>query len=504
MSRGGGRKTALQDGDSSRRTRPGGLSVRLILATVLILLSIAVLETARFGVTISRFEVGRTPAVAYAKPDADGPLVVVAHGFAGSQQMMQGYALPLARAGYRIFAFDFEGHGRHPVPMSGDVSAIEGTTRLLVQQTGQVVDDVSTGAGPVALVGHSMATDILVRVATDRDDIGPLVLISAFSNAVGPAAPDDLLLVTGSWEPRLLDFALEAVRMVDPDAGHGDTVESGGVSRRSVVAPFAEHVSVLHSRAGRGEAVAWLDRAYGRDSNVTILPTGWAILGLMAGIVLIFRPVSRLLPQRAGLAQSLTLGRTALILALPLLLAPLVAVSIDIKTLPVLVADYLALHMLIYGALQLALLRYWQVPAGPLNWPAFALLLAACAIFGMALDRYAANFWPTSERAWIIAAMMIGALPYMIADATLTYGQTILGRAMTRAAFLLSLGIAVALDFEGLFFLILIAPVMVLFYLVFGTMGRDAARRAGPLASGLATGLVLAWALGVSFPLFQG
>ena len=66
------------------------------------------------------------------------------------------------------------------------------------------------------------------------------------------------------------------------------------------------------------------------------------------------------------------------------------------------------------------------------------------------------------------------------------------------------LPIAVALDFEGLFFLILIAPVMVLFYLVFGTMGRDSARRAGPLASGLATGLVLAWALGVSFPLFQG
>ena len=232
MSRAGGRKTALQDGDSSRRTRPGGLSVRLILATVLILLSLAVLETARFGVTISRFEVGRTPAVAYAKADADGPLVVVAHGFAGSQQMMQGYALPLARAGYRVVAFDFEGHGRHPVPMSGDVSAIEGTTRLLVQQTGQIVDDVSNGAGPVGLVGHSMATDILVRVAADRDDIGPLVLISAFSNAVGPAAPDDLLLVTGAWEPRLLDFALEAVRMVDPDAGHGNTVESGGVSRR--------------------------------------------------------------------------------------------------------------------------------------------------------------------------------------------------------------------------------------------------------------------------------
>ena len=49
----------------------------------------------------------------------------------------------------------------------------------------------------------------------------------------------------------------------------------------------------------------------------------------------------------------------------------------------------------------------------------------------------------------------------------------------------------------------LIAPVMVLFYLVFGSMGREVSRRSGPMAAGLALGLVLAWALGVSFPLFQ-
>jgi hypothetical protein len=34
-------------------------------------------------------------------------------------------------------------------------------------------------------------------------------------------------------------------------------------------------------------------------------------------------------------------------------------------------------------------------------------------------------------------------------------------------------------------------------------MGRMAGWRAGPLAPGLALGLVLAWALGVSFPLFE-
>ena len=77
-------------------------------------------------------------------------------------------------------------------------------------------------------------------------------------------------------------------------------------------------------------------------------------------------------------------------------------------------------------------------------------------------------------------------------------------RILVRTAFLVSLGIAVALDFSDLFFLIMIALVLVLFYLVFGTMGRDVAARVGPLAPGLALGVVLAWALGVSFPLFSG
>jgi len=54
-----------------------------------------------------------------------------------------------------------------------------------------------------------------------------------------------------------------------------------------------------------------------------------------------------------------------------------------------------------------------------------------------------------------------------------------------------------------LFVLLLIAPVLVLFFVIFGPMGRHVAQRAGPLAPGLALGVVLGWALGVSFPLFQ-
>lgn len=454
------------------------------------------------GVAVTSVEAGRTPVTLYAQPDATGPAVILAHGFAGSEQMMQGYALPLARAGYRVHAFEFLGHGRHPDPMSGDVTSVDGTTRLLVDQTLSVIDAIGPQDAPLALVGHSMATDILARVANRRPDVGPVVLISPFSQAVDATTPADLLLISGAWEPRLRAFALGAARMVDPRAVENQTVGADGILRRAAVAPFSEHVSVLHSRVARAETLAWLDRAYGRGSDVAILPTGWAILALLGGLVLLFRPVARVLPVVQQPDRRLSRGRLACVILLPAAVAPLVAVPLNPSFLPVLVADYLGLHLLVFGGLQLAMLVFWKVPMGRPSGRGLAVLLLGCAVFGLALDRYAANFWPTPDRLVVIAILTVGAVPFMVADAMLTAKASVLRRLALRAGFLASLGVAVALDFEGLFFLMLIAPVMILFYLVFGTMGRDTARRVGPLSSGLVLGFVLAWALGASFPLF--
>ena len=92
----------------------------------------------------------------------------------------------------------------------------------------------------------------------------------------------------------------------------------------------------------------------------------------------------------------------------------------------------------------------------------------------------------------------------MLADALATDGgrAPLWQRIALRVGFLASLGLAVALDFEGLFFLIMIAPVIVLFYALYGLVGRWVAARQGAMAAGIGLGLCLAWALGVSFPLF--
>lgn len=480
----------------------GGMDLRAVLAVVLVVVSVALLEWVRVGVQVTPFQVGDTPGVIYAQRQADGPAVVVAHGFAGSQQMMQGFALPLARAGYRVYAFDFMGHGRNAVPMSGDVSSVQGTTRLLVEQTRAVMDFADAGGAPVALLGHSMATDVLVRAAEGRADVGPIVLVSAFSRMLDGRFPKDVLLITGAWEAGLRGFALKAAQMVDPAAVEGETVQAGQVVRRAVAAPFSEHVAVLQSRVARGEAVAWLDRAYGRNSTVTIWPQGWAILGVLIGLVLLFRPVVRRLAVRPCTPVTLMGRQFAAVVGVPLIAAPLIAVPLEPDFVPVLVADYLGLHLLVFGGLQLGLLWFWGGLPLRFDWRGFAVLGVWLVLFGLALDRYAANFWPTAERFWIILVLAVGAVPYMVADAVLAHGMRRGRRIAMRAGFLVSLGIAVALNFTGLFFLIMIAPVLVLFYLLFGPMARVTAGRGGPMAAGLALGLMLAWALGVSFPLF--
>jgi pimeloyl-ACP methyl ester carboxylesterase len=481
----------------------------LVLAGLSAIVAIWQLERQRAGLEMTQQAVGATPVTRVAQPGADGPLVVVAHGFAGSRQMMQAYSHDLARAGYRVWAFDFEGHGRHPVPMSGDVDSLDGTTRMLVEQTRSVVAAARQDEGwdgKLALLGHSMATDIIIRTALQDERVGPLVAISAFSEAVTATEPKTMLLISGQWEPGLRGFARDAVAMVEAEAGAGDTARADGVTRRAVVAPLTEHVAVLHSRNGRAEAVDWLDAAYGRSSDVDVRATGPWLLALMFSIVALAWPLARFLPDTAPpVPRPLGAAGFAAVLAVPALLVPLVAVQVEVTVLPVLVADYLALHLALYGILQLAIL--WGVglrPGGFRPLAVLALLVWGLGVFGFALDRYGANFWPTPERLTIIAALALGTLPFMLADATLTCGgrAPLWQRLAARIVFLGSLVLAVLLDTERLFFLAMIAPVILLFFLIYGLMGRWVAARAGAASAGVALGLILAWALGVSFPLF--
>jgi len=488
------------------------------LSLLLIALSVWQLEGDRAGLTIAPLNVeGGTPATLFLR-DGGGaaPVVVIAHGFAGSRQLMDPFALTLAQAGYVVASFDFEGHGRNPRPMSGDVSTIDGTTRLLMNETARVARAALAhprADGRLAYLGHSMASDIVVRQALSDPPGDAVIAISMFSEAVTDDAPRNLLVIAGEWETMLAEEALKALRLADPQASAGEIVgdPAQGTGRRAVIAPKVEHVGVLYSVTALKAGRDWLDASFERSSAGPVAQRGGWIAALLLATVALAWPLARWLPSGAGPAVPPLSARRVVIAALaPALLVPLALAPVEIRVLPVLVADYLVLHLGLYGLMTLALVWYWNQLQGQFAariwWIAAAVAVFGIVVLGGVLDRYVASFLPHSGRMVIIAGLALGAMPFLLADGILTQG----GRArlwhvvLVRVGFLASLGLAVALNFEALFFLLIILPVIVLFFLLFGTISGWVGRRTGlPAAGGLGLGLVLAWALGVTFPMFD-
>lgn len=489
----------------------------LVLALIASFWSVWQLESARTGLEITSLSIGTTPATVTRLPNiTSAPVVVIAHGFAGSRHLMEGFALTLARVGYIVVSYDLLGHGRNPVPMSGDVSYVMGTTLVLMDELARVSDAALAlpGAdGRLALLGHSMASDIVVRQAVRDPRVGAVIAVSMFSLAVTKDQPRNLLIITGEWEAMLAHEAEKALRLADPAAVLGETVGDPvqGTARRAVLAPNVEHVSVLYSRTTLTEARDWLNASFGRNGTGDVPARGGWIALLLVSVVALGWPLAGALRRfRADVPPpDLPRGKFLVAILVPALATPLILWPLDVRFLPVLVADYLAMHFALFGLLALALVAAFGGlrRGGVLTALALAVPVAlfGIALFGGALDRYAASFVPVAGRIPVVLAMAAGAVPFMLADAMLTEGgRAPIWRAITvRGLALASLGLAVALDFEGLFFLIIILPIILLFFLLFGTVsgwiGRATWR---PAAAGVGLGLFLAWALAVTFPLF--
>jgi hypothetical protein len=524
--------------ERSQRLLQGLIGLAAVAAIAIALVS---LWRADRGVETERAWLGPTPVTVH-RPAAsvgtdtrrgteqsDGlPVVVIAHGFAGSQQLMQAYAVTLARNGYLAVTFDFYGHGRNLQPLSGDVTDVEGATRFLLEQTGAVVDYAlalpDAGQG-LALLGHSMASDIIVRYAGSEPRVDATVAISMFSPAVTADSPENFLVIVGNLEGFLKDEALRVLSLVSdaPQAGVTYGRFDDGSARRAVFAPAVEHVGVLYSPTALRESVEWLGRAFDRPADSGYVDNrGPAIVLLLSGLLLLAWPLSQLLPRVVDPARGLDPGWRELLPAalLPALATPLLLVAFPADFLGALVGGYLAVHFGLYGLITagfcLWLRRRREREPGatgsgrrPLAavLAAVAATLYAAGAIGLAMDHYVTSFAVTSPRLPLLALMLGGTLVYFLADEWLTRGPHVPRGAhlLTRFCFLLSLGLAVALSLEELFFLLIIAVVIIPWFLIYGLIGGWVYRATGdPLISALPSAVAFGWTLAVVFPQLSG
>ena len=469
-------------------------------------------EAAKDGVhTVERF-VGSTPITVYSAEDPDGPLAIIAHGFSGSRAMMQVLAFTLAQAGYHVAALDFPGHGDHLGRLSSNFTLLDAATRQLENTISAVIDAELARAGrqaPVALIGHSMSTDVIVRLAARDPRVGPLVAISMYSDAITATSPRQMLAVSGEFEVGLRNAALEAARLVDMRASEDEIVESadGRVRRGALVAPGVEHVGVLYSSITYDATVDWLDAAYGRPGvdGRTPISLGWPILLTLAGGFALFWPISRLLgPSAAAATRSSTPWAAVLV---PPIFTPIMIWPLTGTLIPMPGMNYLTAHLAVYGLLALALL--WRAGIRPAldGWRTPLLLIVyAIGAIAVLIDWTFSDFLPSAERLLPLVGIALGAIPFMIADSLLLKTRDVPWwlRFATRFLYFGSLIAGLSLVPETRLIIGFFFPVLILFFLVFGLMARWLeTRQPAPTMTGAAQGILLAYALASTVPLIE-
>ncbi len=481
---------------------------RLVAALALGIATLALfqLEAARAPVSMERVTLAGSPATVY-RADGAGPapLAVVAHGFAGSRQMMEAISLTLAGSGMTVVAFDFVGHGRNGALLSPEVTAIDGTTAQLIAQTRAVTEAaraLPAAEAPVVLVGHSMATDVAIRAAEALPDISAIVAISMYSEAITPDYPQRLLMVAGAWEDRLRRAGLEALHQIDAAAGEGRTVRAGAVIRRAIAAPNVEHVGVLYSPVTLAETQRWIAEAIGAPFSNALARTGPWIPILLAALVALSWALAATLGPAVAPPARLT-GRRLLALALlPALPALAAAVFITQPVAGMQGFVRLAAFFGLWGLVQLGLLWRWGIAPGAPRVGAALLLLGWALVFALALDRYGAAFVPAGPRIVALAVLAVGALAFALADALVAARAALWQRWLLRVGPLLTLSLAMAAAPTGLGLMFTVLPVYLLFFVVYGTAGGFVARRSSPETAGVALGLIWAWSIAASLPLF--
>lgn len=241
-----------------------------VVGAILLLVSLVGLARAQDGGEVRSADVAGIPVRLYSA-GPESPTVIVAHGFAGSAQLMEPLALGLRQAGFTVVSLDFPGHGANPdvLPFSGDVrtASWDALTAPLAEVLDWTALQPEVDRDRIALLGHSMGAGAVVAFAvSDAVSDGRVSATVALSLPTAedvpdgePAVPRDLLLLHGALEPApFAEAALSALRAAYPDGytgiTYGDSAE--GTARRANAIPGVEHITVLFAPATLEESVA--------------------------------------------------------------------------------------------------------------------------------------------------------------------------------------------------------------------------------------------------------
>ncbi|MGZ3629111.1 MAG: alpha/beta hydrolase, partial [Ktedonobacteraceae bacterium] len=480
------------------------------------------------------------PVIEMRPASGETPLVaIVAHGFAGSKDLMTGFGDELARAGITTYLFDFPGHGESPVPLA-DNTYSERVAQENITTVGEVVTYARTHNSVtrhphIILLGHSMGSAAVgdYSMAHPDGDIVSTILVSPVGQEQPTLTqPKNLLMLAGQNDipftivnsERMLQLGCGLSQPPALPAGCGNP--NNGTGRLAVILAGLNHITILNASSTYDEVLNWLNRAYPHlvntghmQSNIRLF---WLLLGI-AGIILAMFPLSSLaldIFDIYGIVRPFR-GQDVVFFDLCAIVGIAVAIAIQYFWHPfgfihILLVDYVSGYFFI-TAVVLALSVYIvrgmaplpvfrqttkQIILGILLW--FFLYITLGQLVTFAWQRL--TF--TLPRLWRFVLVFLIIWPLFLLDEGINRGYQEEGtiRAIASSvAFkvLLIAGLLVAIAVTpGLDFLSIVLPVLVLVFLLlvaFGTQIYASGRAAVTTAT--LSALVLAWCMSTTLPI---
>ncbi|BAY46317.1 hypothetical protein SAMD00079811_39250 [Scytonema sp. HK-05] len=491
-----------------------------IAALLLIAFSWWGVITARTGLVVRSLKREGVPMLYVAPRNAEKiPGVLVAHGYAGSKQLMLGYAHVLAHSGYAVMLWDFNSHGANAKPLEGG-----SLQQNLNVAYAALVEQPEVDSSRLALLGHSMGSGAVMSAGIQNvNRFAATVAVSPTGANVTPRAPRNLQLQAGSWEGR---FVANAQRLLLTAGGENKDLAAGR-GRSLVVIPNAEHITILFRNPSQQAAKNWLDATFGvqRSSNYVDYRMIWYFLHLLAWLALLgaVAPVLHPTPPLTGplpaSGEGLGVGFFSTLDKLNvhqlrswtgLLAAPFVASGVlallsrggDINSLGgLLVGGAVSIWFGVAGFVWLAVMSRLPRPTLRTVGLGVALFVVLWVAFGAMAQVVWLQWWLIPARFQLFPLMSLACFPWFLASGVAQQGVGVGRRILWwlgQSVILVGGFILVLYLLPELGFIYLLLP---LFPLIMAIFSFAASLFEEPWTYAIGSALLFGWILAAAFPL---
>ncbi len=273
--------------------------VFFVAAIALMIIAWFQVMSARDGLVVRSLTRESVPLTYLAPQGAErsAPGVLIAHGFTGSKQLMQGYGYTLAHSGYAVMLFDLDGHGGNGYPFQR--SDLEDNLQTAWDA---LKEQPEWDAKRLTSLGHSLGSYATLSTAVKNPaSFAATVAVAPVPAPVTFRFPRNLQVQVGEWENeqiklnagkimrsagtesniptvdrrnpidsspvgKLLGDARSALTRsiaVQTDQLVLDQALAEGTARQRVDLPGVEHIAILFSDRSHQLAINWFNRTFG-------------------------------------------------------------------------------------------------------------------------------------------------------------------------------------------------------------------------------------------------